>query len=568
MLSRRRLYGLLVPVLVILIAWVLYPTLAAFAKSLHDDQGFTVRHFEALFEGGSGLLAIENSLLISTASVAIAALIGVPLALLFAFCDFPLRGVFASLAVLPVMLPPLVGTLSFYFLVGETGIVPRALKLALGLSSAPFSVEGLAAVVLVHGYTLYPFFYLFAGAALRRLDPELIEAARGLGASRWQTFARVIWPILRPAMVGAALLVFMTSMASFSAPFLFATGEPILSLSIYTLRQNGDIGGSLAMTAIATVISLAVLVVFQRMGRGRAVAAEGKGVSAARLHIRSRAGRTLAAMAGILAVAALLLPHAMIVLLAFARNGTWTFQLLPPEYTWENFSAVGRDLVRLVRGGERLEVLTPLFNSLRMTAVALGANLVVGVMAAVVLARHRFRGRAVFEALLLLPWALPGTVVAASLIEAFSGPSVLTFGMPLVGTFWIVPLAYFVRNLPVIARSTASALEQISPSLEEAAAGLGASRFAVFRRVILPLVLPGVVAGLLLTFVLTLGEFVASILLYSPSNKPLSVEIYAQVRQFNFGTACALSTILFLAMGLVLGITSKAFKVGVGEGVI
>jgi iron(III) transport system permease protein len=566
-MSRRSLL-LLVPLLFVLFAYVLYPTLDSFAASLRDEHGFTLRHYRDLLGGGVGVLAIENSLVVSAASVALAAAIGIPLALLFTFCDFPLRGLFASLAVFPVMLPPLVGTLSFYFLFGETGIVPRAVQSLLGLSSAPFTIDGLNAVVLVHGYTQYPFFLLFAMAALRQLDPQLVEAARGLGASRLRTFAWVVWPLLRPALGGAALLVFMTSMASFSAPFLFATGEPMLSLSIYTARQNGDLGGSLALTAVATAISIAVLVAFQRRRGGAGVALETKGVSGSKLRIRSPWGRAAAAAAAILAVTSLLLPHATIVLLAFARNGTWTSQILPPAYTLDNFAVIARDFGRLFGASGRLEVLGPLGNSFRMTLVSLAANLVVGVAAAIVLVRFRFRGKGAFEALLMLPWALPGTVVAVSLVTAFGGASPLTLGAPLVGTFWIVPLAYFVRNLPVVARSTAAALEGVPPSLEDAARGLGASRFTTFRRVLLPLVLPGIVAGLLLTFVLTLGEFVASILLYSPSNEPLAVAIYSHVRQFDFGMACALSTILFLAMVAVLGLSAKLFKVGLGQGMV
>ncbi|MBI1852376.1 MAG: iron ABC transporter permease, partial [Planctomycetes bacterium] len=487
-MKRRSFTWLLVPLVAVLLAYVLYPCIATLVNSLHDEHGFTVRHYRDAFAGEGGVAALENSLLVSFASVLVAGAIGLPLALVFTFCDFPLRGTFAALAVLPVMLPPLVGTLSFYFLFGETGILPRALQHAFGMAAPPFSVHGLNAVVLVHGYTQYPFFYLFASAALRQLDPELLEAARGLGAGRWRAFAWVVWPLLRPALAGAALLVFMTSMASFSAPFIFATGEPILSLSIYTARQNGDEGGSLALTVVATLISIAFLVGFQRMGRAASLPAERKGVTGSRLRIRSRLGRALAATAGVIGVGWLLLPHASIVLLAFARNGTWTSQVLPPAYTLDNFAAIGRDFARAFGHGGRLEVLGPLVNSFQMTLVSLAANVVVGVMAAIVLVRHRFPGRGAVEAVLMLPWALPGTVVAMSLIAAFSKPGALTFGTSLVGSFWILPLAYFLRNLPVIARSTAAALEQVPPSLEEAARGLGASKFTALRRVVLPLV--------------------------------------------------------------------------------
>ncbi|HUI63731.1 MAG TPA: ABC transporter permease subunit, partial [Bacteroidota bacterium] len=152
-------------------------------------------------------------------------------------------------------------------------------------------------------------------------------------------------------------------------------------------------------------------------------------------------------------------------------------------------------------------------------------------------------------AALSVPYAVPGTVIAIALILAYNIPSVLGMRMVLVGTFWIMPLAYFIREYPMVVRSVTASLERLDGSQMEAAAGLGAGAWRQFRSVALPAVLPGIVAGGLLVVIGALGEFVASLLLYSYSSRPISVEILAQLRQFNIGLASAYSVIL---MGIIL----------------
>jgi len=185
-----------------------------------------------------------------------------------------------------------------------------------------------------------------------------------------------------------------------------------------------------------------------------------------------------------------------------------------------------------------------------------------GVLTAYVLAKRRFIGSKILDIMVMIPWALPGTVVAMNLIVAFNKPNIFTGYQILTGTFWLLPLAYFVRHIPLVYRSTYASLQQLDNSLEESARNLGASWLYAFRRVILPLVMPGVFAGVLLAFVTALGEFVASILLYIPSNKPISVEIYSQLdRQANFGTASAYSVLLIILVTAVLIFSNKVLKV-------
>ena len=152
----------------------------------------------------------------------------------------------------------------------------------------------------------------------------------------------------------------------------------------------------------------------------------------------------------------------------------------------------------------------------------------------------------------MVPWALPGTVVAINLIVAFSQGTPFSFGQVLVGSFWLLPIAYFIRHLPIVFRASSAAFRQIDSSLEEAARNLGAGWFYSFRRITLPLIGPGVLAGTLLAFVTALGEFVASILLYVYDNRPIAIEILSHLRQFNIGSAAAYGVLLLLLVSVVL----------------
>jgi iron(III) transport system permease protein len=149
----------------------------------------------------------------------------------------------------------------------------------------------------------------------------------------------------------------------------------------------------------------------------------------------------------------------------------------------------------------------------------------------------------------MLPFAIPGTVIAVNLIVTFNRPDPVSFGQVLVGTFWILPLAYFIRHIPLIVRSTVSALEGYDERLTEASFDLGAGPATTFRRVMLPVVGPGILAGTLLTFVAALGEFVSSILLYTFDSRPISVEILSQLRLYDFGAAAAYSVLLMALVG-------------------
>lgn len=532
--SARFLLFLLV--VLVLLYGVIYPNIYIVTGSLQQNGLWSLENYRQVLTQRVVLESIFTSIGISVLSVLFCALVGIPLAFLFERYSFPGRRVFATLVALPLVLPPLVGAVAFIFLCGESGILARFAQVLLRLESSPWSLHGWSAVLLFHVYTMFPFFYLLTGAGLRRIDAGLAEAARSLGGGRPYVLLRVVLPQLTPSLVAAGLLTFMTSMASFSAPLLFGGSVRVLTLEIFTARQRGDAVIALTQTVILAVISLGALVLLQRYeGTRRFAAAALKGAPAQRKTIASGKGRVTAAILAASFSIILALPVATLILVSLSQDGTWTTQTLPPSYTTANY-------LRLLTQPESQMVLT---NSLLMAGSAAVAALFWSFGFATLITKSHSRITKRFLSLLvLIPWALPGTVVAISLAEAYGRPTPLTGSFILVGTFWILPVVYFLRFMPLVVRSVQASMEQMDPVLEEAAASLGARWRQRFLKVTLPLVLPGAIAGTLLAFVIALGEYVASVLVFVPTNRPISIAIASELRDFNLGTAAAYGVFL------------------------
>jgi iron(III) transport system permease protein len=538
--SRRRISASDL-VLVVLLAWVIvYPLLVVGGEGLHAD-------FRAILREPTEWQALWGSLWISAASVALSALLGVPLAFVFERYDFPGRRVLGALVALPAVMPPLVGVIAFMFLYGESGFVARGLQALSGGHDAPWRLQGPVAILLVHAYSMYVYFYLFTRAALTRLDASVLEAAASLGAGPAETFRRVTLPLLRPALVGASLLTFMTSLASFSAPYLFGGGFRVMTTQIVSTRLNGDTAAAMLETSALTAIALLGFVLVQWTQGSASVAAVGKGAPPALRQITSRAARRLAALAGWVLAAFLLLPHATLLLISLVPVNTWTTQTLPPVLGVVNYR-------RLFTEAERLR---PMLNSLWMATVATAGALVVALWAGHAVVRRRSRLAGVIESLLALPWAVPGTVLAIALATLFGVEQPLAGRFVLVGTAVILPLAYFVRNLPLTGRAVLAGFRQLDPSLDEAAQSLGAGRWERMRRVTVPLLRPALAAGGALAFVTALGDFVASILLYTFETRPIAIEILSSLRVSELGVAAAFGVVLMVVSGAALGVGAR-----------
>jgi iron(III) transport system permease protein len=542
---RKRSGSIAVIALLALVLWgyVVGPMLATFQQSLIGPGGGVSEYPKFLnFTSGAQGESMLGSLMISVLSVVTSGVTGVFLAVLLKRWDFPLRKACQILVLTPIALPPLMGVQAFVLLFGIGGTIPQVLGTLFGVHPNTFAVDGVSGVLLVHTLTMYPYFYLTVAAALESSDDSLEEAAYSLGATKFQAWTRVLLPMLTPAIVAGALLTFMSSMSSYTAPLLFHV-DKVMTQQIVIAKLNGQMGLASVVSVALSVISIGFLILLRGYEKRSVYATLSKGGARKRRPVTSPLWRAVLVVVASASTIFLVLPIAMIFLLAFSVNGSWRASPLPSQYTIANF-------VNLFSERSSWQAVA---NSLQMSAIAVGGAIVLGLASAYVMARMRFRGKTVMDIAVMLPWALPGTVVAINLITAFANPSPFALGGVLVGTFAIVPLAYFVRFSPIVFRSTAASLAQLDVGVEEAARSLGATWWYAFRRVVAPLLSRGVAAGALLAFVDGVGEFVATVLLYTPQYRPLSIAINDELYYANYGTAASFGVIqVLLVLGVVI----------------
>jgi iron(III) transport system permease protein len=542
---RAKRSALLAAALLILLLWLIaYPLILVLVAGFRGADGWTLEFVRQFLHRRNEAQALWGSLWISLATVVLAALIGVPLAFLFSRYDFPGRRIVGGLVALPAVLPPLVGVLAFLFLYGESGFISLLIQRLFRLDDPPWRLQGAGAILLVHAYSMYVYFYLFTRAGLASLDASVFEAAASLGAGRWRTLRRIVLPLLLPALAGGALLTFMTALASFSAPYIFGGGFRVMTTQIVATRLNGDDQLAMIETISLTILALLGLWLLGRAGPFESSAGGRKGVAPALVKVKRRSVRVVVGILGWGLALILLLPHLTLLLVSFVPVGTWTTEPLPPAYTWRNYLTLIDDPVRA----------RPLLNSLWLATAATIAAVAIAIFAGILSVRRRVKLGPTIENLLALPWAVPGTVFAIALATAFSVHAPLAGRFILVGTLWLLPFGYLVRNLPITSRAVLAGFRALDPSLDEAAASLGAGRWRTLRRVTLPLLRPAIVAGASLAFVTALGDFVISIMLYTYDTRPISLEILSSLRQSDVGVAAAYGVVLMLISAFVFAL--------------
>ncbi len=554
----RLIFSCFLLVICLVLFWgVFYPNLSILFSSLEYKGNWSIANYQEILTSSLILRATWNSLWISVATVIGSAVIGGAMALIFHFLEFPGRKFFAALAPLPLLMPPLIGVIAFIFLYGESGILSRAVAKVLSLNGSPWRLNGPGAILAVHIYSFYAFFYTFVSTSLKRLDYSLLDAARSLGASRIYIFFNVLLPLLKPALVGASLLTFMNSMASFSAPYLFGGGTPMLTLQIFNSKVGNQWELAMAESVVLASLSIIALIFLTRNQQDKTFGGT-KGVSLISRHpIQNPLLQITALIIGIIVITLIILPPLTLLLISFAQDGKWTTEILPPTYTISNYLNVLSNP----------NFLDPIYNSLIMSTLAAIATLLFSLPTAYLFTRTKFFGKKVLEVLTMVPWALPGTVLGLSFATSFNRPTIFNFGVILIGTFWILPIVYFLRTLPLVLRSTQANLEQIDENLEKASRSLGASFFYTLTKVILPLVLPGAISGTALAFATAMGEFVTSVIVYVPTSRPISIEIASQLRAFHLGNAAVYGVLLtvIIAISLLVGRRLAAMDSEVGS---
>jgi iron(III) transport system permease protein len=501
---------LLAAIVACLLGALVYPIFLTVGGAFRtDDGGFTLRHVLAVFEDPSTRAGLVNATFIASLATALALAIALPLALVAARCSFPAKTLLGALLLLPLVLPPFVGAIGVRHLLGRAG----ALNAALGIEVDWLSRGGMVAIAAMEALSLFPILYLNVTASLANLDPALEEAGQCMGASGWTRFRRITLPLARPGIFAGATIVFVWSFTELGTPLMFEFYD-VTSVQVF----NGikEVEASHRPYALV-VVMLLFSVAFYLVGRftlGRSSAAMQSKASIRREETRLRglpAAGAVALFAGVALLAAA--PALGVVLASVAVPGQWYRSVLPKAFTSDQFvQALAHPLAA---GSIR--------NSLFLSVIAVSLALAVGFASARLLARANLRMAWLLDALVMLPLAVPGLVlafgyVAVSLRWPFGGKDAPLGGFAsIVGAapspFPFLVVAYAVRRLPYVVRSTVAGLEQTSVELEDAGQVAGASRWRVQRRIVVPLIAANLLAGALLAFSFSMLEVSDSLLL-------------------------------------------------------
>jgi iron(III) transport system permease protein len=501
----------------------------------------TLGHFQNFF--GQSLLreSFMNSLIVALASVFFASVIAIPLAYLTVRFEFRGALLIQTLGVLPLIMPPFVGAVALQLIFGRSGSVNLILNDWFGFS-IPI-MDGLVGVTFVESIHYFPFILLNLVAAMRNIDGAMEESAMNLGAKGWRLFWRVIFPLSLPGYLAGAALVFVKVFDDLGTPLVMGVTNmlaPQAYLRITSVGIEDPLGYVISVIMIA--FSILALWMAARVMKGKDYSTLQKGGnSLQRRHLRG--WESVLAYGWIVFVLLVTLaPHIGILLMSFSK--VWSFSVLPDSYTLAHYGTVFGDSKLMI------------YNTLKYCLLAAGLDVLLGTAIAYLIYRTQLPARQWLDYLASIALAIPGLVLAIGYLRLFKGVNVPFTDTPMVATWFLIMIAYAVRRLPYALRSCMAALQQVHISLEEAANSLGAGKISTVRRVMVPLMMGGILAGFVTSFITAAVELSATILLTSAqSQAPMSYGIYLYMQSVSGrgpGAALGVIAVVVVAIGTYL----------------
>ncbi|HHU89031.1 MAG TPA: iron ABC transporter permease [Spirochaetales bacterium] len=513
----------------LLVIYPLFNILMQSFISLETDK-IGLGNYVTFFTTPYYLKSLLNSLVVSLGGTLGAVILGVPLA--FFTTRYKIFGtpLLSSLATLALLTPPFLGAYSWIVMLGRNGFLTNAFaKIGVNLPT----IYGAFGIILVYALQYYPFVFLLTSNGLQTIDRSLEEAASNMGATPFKRFYKVTMPLVTPSITSGALMVFMLSLANFGTPQIIGGRYRVLPTMAYNMYTS-EISKRPAMASTISIILVLVAAIGIFLQK---FAARRRKYSSVLLY-RSQtvkltgASNFFAHFISYLIVALSTLPMGVVVVFAFKKTKGPVFV---DGYGLDSFRQVSR------------EVPTAIANSFIYSIVALVFIVVIGTLLGFIVTRRQTVVNKILDTLLMTPYIVPGTVMGIGLIIAFNKPPIILYGTAL-----IVIISYFIRRLPYSVRSASSILQQIDPDLEDAGISLGASPARAFRKVAMPLMIPGIVSGAVMSWITSINELSASILLYVGNTTTMPIRIYAWILGGYFGPAAALATILLVTTGVAL----------------
>lgn len=534
------LFSTIVFTLIVITLFILLPLMSILNSSFTYNGRFSLEHYKNIASMRENIFILYNTLKLGVTTATLSTVAGFFFAYGLTYVKLPVKRLFSSIAILPIISPPFVVALSAILLFGRRGFITREL---LGIRN--FDIYGFHGLVLVQFLTFFPVAYLMLVGLLSKIDPSVEEASRDLGASRWDVFRTVTLPLMMPGLANAFLVIFIQSIADFGNPMVIGGNYTVAAVQIYLQGiGNYDMGGATALSMVLLLISISIFVTQKYyISKKSYVTVTGKVAKKRELMGDTKVWLPIFSSMMTLTVLVILM-YILIPIGSFIKLWGVDYSLSLDNYRY------------VLNMGMK-----PIVDT---TALALISTPITGLFAMIIaflIVRKRFVGRSFIEFTTMMAIAIPGTIVGLGYVITYNKkPLVLT------GTAIILVIAFIMRSMPIGIRSAMASLQQIDPSIEEAASVLGANSRKVFTSITLPMIKPAFFSGLIYAFVRSMTLVSTIIFLVSAKYNLLTVAIMNQIDVGKIGVASAYCTILIVIVAVMILVMKVVLKMlGINE---
>lgn len=532
----------------------LYPSFFLLYGSFTDSPlgvpgHFTLENYIHAYTDAESYRLLLTSFIFGIGASGVSIIFALLLAWITIRTNAPLRKLFELVAIIPNIMPPLLISISWVLLLNPSNGLINGLWMRLTGAEGPlFNIYSVPGLIFVEGLILTPLAFLIIAAALKGMDPSLEESAKTLGSNEFGVVARITFPLMRPAILAAATLNFVRALESFDTPAIIALPARIEVFTTKIWREAlGSFPTNHNLAAAYGVEILIIALVFVYLYRRFTSQVEsfstvtGKGFQPHQIDL-GRWRYLATGTAFLLLVILVVLPFLVLLLVS-----VMPYYHVPTWQTWHNLTL---NNYRFVMDNARTH--RAFGNSMILAVGGATICMFLASLTAYMTIRTKIAGRGLLEGLVFIPWAFPGTALALGLLWGY-----VDFPIPIYATIWIILIAYVTRFLPYGLRAVSSTIVQIHRELEEASIACGAGFLATFRRILVPLMRPGIMAGWIILATIFMREFSATLFLYSPGAEPLGPLLYFFYLDGQRGRVGALGIVISIICVFLIAIAQR-----------
>lgn len=493
-----------------------------------DTGAWTLGNYVEVFTRNYYVNGFKNTLFVGVLGTLGACMLGIPLAFCTARFHLWGRAWISTLAILVLVAPPFIGAYAWIMMLGSNGFITNFFE-RFGIEIP--TIYGAHGIILVFTLKFFPFVFLMTQTALNAVNKSFEDAAENLGCTPWQRFVKITLPLVFPAISTGAIICFVLSIADFGTPAILGRGFRTLSTIAFAAYRS-ELGGlpTMAVTVSMIMIGISMLAL---LAQRRILARRRYASSLTNLPVKKKLSGWRNAVVhafchGVVLIA--MFPTLVVVYTSFLKTNGPVFV---GGFGLESYDRIWRVAPEAIG------------NSFMFAIAAVVLITIFSALISYVIVRRETKASGAIDFLMMVPYLIPGVVMAIGFVTTFR--TGLFSG---VGAAWLLILLYFIRRLPYGVRSTTSSLRQVKPSMEEAAINLGAPPLTAFLKVTVPLILPGLIVGSLMSFITAINELSGTLILYDSGTLTMPVAIYLAVLDGEFGLAAAFSTVLLLCTGV------------------